>query len=337
MCYIYEYPKAENTALALLVAWITTGRILELDVPLTDYPENSIELSAIYPRILANQETFQATKQFASPLMEDAYTYVSLNPKVKKLINSQYSQIREGVVIKKIDSQKDEIIDKICNFLKIPKDIANHPSTIDKIGISTTGSNFHFGVEHRQGIPSDTIIIRKDTDYINSFTTAVVMKLFNNYFNSLDIKSSTRFKIIQHITSEIVSPSNYKPNLSYKELIFTQQILAQSKFIIEKYNPKYNLHIKNQKIYYNEKKLENDLTPTENKILIKLTGTAPRHVSYDELAQIIWEGENWLEKFSLQAIAKHISRLRKVLSQLKIENIKIKSVTNQGYKLNINS
>ncbi len=337
MCYIYEYPKAENTALSLLLAWIATGRILQLDVPLNDSVSDSQILTAIYPRILANQSTFQAINQFSSPLMEDMYEYIKLKPEIKKLINTQCKLIDENLVIKKIDSQKNEIVDKITDFLEVPDNVANHPKEIDRVGISTTGSNFHFGVEHRQGIPSDTVIIRKDTNYINSFTAAIIMKLFNNYFNSLDIKSSTRFKITQYIASEIGLNNNCNPKLTYKEMIFTQQILAQSQHIIRKYNPKHNLYIKNQKIYYKDKKLENKLTPTENKILIKLTGNTPKHSTYEDLAKIIWEGEDWTEKFSLQAIAQHISRLRKILDELSIDEIKIKSLTNQGYKLIINS
>ena len=74
---------------------------------------------------------------------------------------------------------------------------------------------------------------------------------------------------------------------------------------------------------------EKILNPTEIKILLLLRQNKGI-TSYDRIAQVLWQNE-WQDKFSLEAIYKHISRIKEKISYLGQNLNSIISIPKQGY------
>lgn len=107
-------------------------------------------------------------------------------------------------------------------------------------------------------------------------------------------------------------------------------------FILKKYfasshkNQNSGLEVKNDKISFDGEKVD-DLFNFQESQVIKSWNKAET-LSYEDIAKILW-GKVWEEKFSLWAINKVVSRLRKKLQLLGANAPKIKTLSKQGYKL----
>src|SRR3990167_9129427 len=85
-------------------------------------------------------------------------------------------------------------------------------------------------------------------------------------------------------------------------------------------------------LFLSEKKIDNLnnlLTDSEAKILDKMLINKDKYISREELARLIW-GPNFLNHYSDYALDKHISNLRKKLTQNQSE-IQIKTLKGRGF------
>ena len=87
------------------------------------------------------------------------------------------------------------------------------------------------------------------------------------------------------------------------------------------------LSLKDNNLYYNEKKIE--LTKNEFKILYILMKKGSAIVSRENIMKELWDDENFIDDNTLTV---NVNRLRKKMSQIGIEDM-IKTVKNQGYML----
>lgn len=81
----------------------------------------------------------------------------------------------------------------------------------------------------------------------------------------------------------------------------------------------------------NSKQLSH-LSPDQKNVLLHLIKNRNTVVSFDTIAQIVWK-EEWYERYSQEAIAKLIQRIRDKISQAGIHTGVIQSVKKQGYIL----
>lgn len=92
------------------------------------------------------------------------------------------------------------------------------------------------------------------------------------------------------------------------------------------------LNLQSGNIFYGPTDISLSLTKLQKQILKTMLQNPESYISYDQIADIIW-GNNSSDKYSLQAINQHISRLRSKLTEIGLHQKTIKSIRSRGYKL----
>ncbi|MBD3362959.1 hypothetical protein GF362_04535 [Candidatus Dojkabacteria bacterium] len=146
--------------------------------------------------------------------------------------------------------------------------------------------------------------------------------------------------IIDHMTKSFLRSVDYKGKIPQTIKTLSKKIinkkLAQNSSVFLRKNKLENkrtisLNEKN-KIEISNKPLTKDFFERDRKILKHFLDKENRVLTYDELADIMW-GNKSTQKFSLSAINRHLSRLRKKLEKLGLPSSCILSVRGVGYYL----
>lgn len=178
---------------------------------------------------------------------------------------------------------------------------------------------------------------------INSLIEGIFSGIINNITNldteNFDELDHNQWKYRETLLSFFIKytllTDNSKSLPTSSEIFESRDILKITDSI--KYYSKMNLDVKgkltkrNAEIYYLDQNISN-LTKLENQILSFLIENRLKTCDFDTLAKVIWKDE-WRENFSIEAIARNISRIRSKLTQFDIPSNTILTIRGVGYML----
>lgn len=180
------------------------------------------------------------------------------------------------------------------------------------------------------------IYIRFDAK-IGNIVEALLSDMLHKKYLYSDIYSWFELEAItDHYISDVLklSHNNFSPTLSHVRRNQQGVLRQQSNSYLEQ------LGYPNGRIFksdgesitlINSQHLSS-LSPDQKNVLIHLIKNRNTVVSFDTIAQIMWKDE-WYERYSQEAIAKLIQRIRDKISQAGIHAGVIQSVKKQGYIL----
>ena len=257
---------------------------------------------------------------------KEIYDYkLEFNPKKP----SNFETLKQQIENKEQDLLK--IINQVLPELKI--------DSIDlTIYISSYGTTASF---YNNQVDNNIIIILRNDAPLTEIIFGIINIFFSRYYgnpqkdNSLYLWQEKQLIIdflIKHTKiAEIFTSLNsnvYNNRLAIPDV---EQATIHNK-IKNAYNLNtntlLNFSIKNI-IMHGERQIIN-ISNTESKLLSALIKEQGKVLTFDELAELIWN-DSADEKYSLQAINKHIQRLRKILVENGINRQVIFTVRNQGY------
>jgi len=151
------------------------------------------------------------------------------------------------------------------------------------------------------------------TTYINS--PNITLKLFQNKTAFLDLINFGIVKVRGEKISFLYEPFNF---------ILKKYFVGGTEKNVQ------GLEVKNSVLKFKNESVDDMFNFQEKHVLEGLIKS--EILNYETIAKILW-GSKWEEKFSLWAINKIISRLRKKLLLLSASSPKITTLSKQGYSL----
>jgi DNA-binding response OmpR family regulator len=161
---------------------------------------------------------------------------------------------------------------------------------------------------------------------------------FYSKYQYTDVKTN-RWEIINTIprflTQETVLSKYYKNSLGLELLdspSMNAQLEKESKEYLDElgFGDDITINVDSKNIFINKRRI--NLAPAEVKLFNLLYLKKELIVSYDEISELFWDDEA-AERFSLYAISKSISRIRKEIKSAGIKRELIHTQKGQGYML----
>ncbi len=158
--------------------------------------------------------------------------------------------------------------------------------------------------------------------------------LTNSHAETGEVSWHERMAIIRFLTDHTVF-SKFNKEDYFQCTVKVSKLARDSNDYLDKlgFSKKRILTLtKNGRIEINRKRTTNFFTPQEKRVIVKLINTRNKTVDYEDLATALW-GNEWEDKFSLQAIAKVMENIRSKLMAHGAKHNLIQSVRGEGYAL----
>lgn len=249
-----------------------------------------------------------------------------INEQLTKLLTSQYSKIKIQPLQNNWETKKEEF----WQFVKFC--FPNQFQEIKEVEIRLTnfGSGCSFSLHQNQSLRKIIVYWRQDMDVAHlaeSILSAIFSATINKHSsNWLEAESSVDLLMTSSRLSKIFP--NYQPTL---QILNTEEFIQQSN---DDFLKKIGCPIRQTSFDFHKGLLTINGKPAcsflskQETLLFELFIKSPNQVvDYDSIASVLWNNES---EFSLWAINRTLSRLRKKLSQKNI-NFNLKTIRNQGY------
>jgi len=264
---------------------------------------------------------------------------------ITKVIKEQLQSVSKNKVLRIQNiwnSYKKEFESIMNDFLD--NDLLNKINRVDVI-VTKVGSLGSYSRLKSDG--SIQIVYREDVDI-----SVIAESILTSFIRETDILKNPFIKMQQMKTVDWLIQENVvdfimrTPKL---KKLFPGYITTMNASLVDKESDLYQqtkmyltelglpqeqaLKIKNGSVYYaiDNKELKG-LTQQEEKLLKLLIEKVGHTVSYDEIAEVLWE-EDYINKFSLNAINKLVYELRAKLRLLKVTGVILHTVRGKGYRL----
>jgi len=163
----------------------------------------------------------------------------------------------------------------------------------------------------------------------DTFDNKDIIYSAKHWFNIYNYKYSKKDldTVIELANGSLAKSKQICTLLSSSKNISKEQIINQLNF-----NNENELDLINDELYINKTiNVKSELSVTDYSILIKLFNNKNKLITRDQIAEIIWGKDNFVD-YSDYAIDKHISDIRKYLKDKNVKNI-IKTKRGYGYIL----
>lgn len=342
MLQLYDLKYSLYKSLHLCNYYINDGLIFKENLSISD--PGSVKLNSLrFPKEMRTPYFIHNLYKEYQVIDHTSYDNILKKYDLQKCINKYTVSISDAQsAFKVINRIHEYVYSEICKYFGISASALNDYIGIKNVGFSNVGLNYQYGVSNKRGIGDDNIVLQVE-NVVENFVSTVIAKLFHQYFINQGFNYHQRTKLIQFFTQELLINLNIKTScLHFDETIKLYGIVLKNEanVLLKNLFVKYPLHICNEQIYYKNENLHNNFSTTQNLILIGLLKTFPDVALYENVYKQIMNNPFYdkdVDNYSLYSIAKHISRLRKRLNKLEIDDVKIITVSKKGFRLEMNS
>jgi hypothetical protein len=225
-------------------------------------------------------------------------------------------------------------------FFNVLKEMRLFQEELAKIALITvlltpygTAGSFHYLLKKSGKV--DLFITHRENNPIGFLAETLILSLLliqnpRYAFEKWQEKQTIADFLFSQTKLVTLSP---KQSLKQTNRLPTKYLLASQKYLQKLgFGEKKKFTIKNDQIFYGEKRADRILSFQEKKVLTGLIAKNGEILTHDQLAQILW-GKGAAEKFSLWAITKVVQKLRVKLQTLGVSSSLISTFYGKGYTL----